>query len=94
MRVEELDCRTLICRADHTRGYGKAAADTQLSIVNRLSISRELGENRDVLQQQLDWLSEVSTRQHIVLVNAHDAAWLESLVEQGVLKAGLDLTAH
>lgn len=58
------------------------------------SISRELGENRALLQQQLDWLSGIAVRQHIVLANAHDAAWLDSLVKRGVLRAGLDLATH
>ena len=33
-------------------------------------------------------------RQHIVLVNSHDAAWLGSLVSRGILKDDLDLGVH
>jgi glyoxylase-like metal-dependent hydrolase (beta-lactamase superfamily II) len=55
------------------------------------AISHQLGEDREALQQQLDWLSGLGERQHIVLANCHDAAWLKSLVQQGILKEGLDL---
>lgn len=54
-------------------------------------VSREMGEDRKALQQQLDWLSGLTKRQHIVLVNCHDAAWLRSLVSRGILKDDLDL---
>jgi glyoxylase-like metal-dependent hydrolase (beta-lactamase superfamily II) len=57
------------------------------------AISREMGEDRTALQDQLDWLSGLTQRQNIVLVNCHDAAWLRSLVRRTVLKDGLDL-AH
>lgn len=55
------------------------------------AISHDLGEDREALQQQLDWLSGLGERQHIALANCHDAAWLQSLVQQGILKEGLDL---
>jgi glyoxylase-like metal-dependent hydrolase (beta-lactamase superfamily II) len=55
------------------------------------AISRELREDRPALQQQLEWLSGLTKRQHIVLVNCHDDAWLESLVSQGILQNDLDL---
>jgi len=55
------------------------------------AISRELREDRHALQQQLEWLSGLSQRQHIVLVNCHDDAWFESLVNQGLLQDDLDL---
>src|SRR6185312_3537606 len=54
-------------------------------------VSREMGEDRVALQEQLDWLSGLTQRQHIVLVNCHDDTWLRSLVRQGILKDGLDL---
>ena len=51
-------------------------------------------EDRAALQEQLDWLSGLTQRQHIVLVNSHDAAWLGSLVSRGLLKDDLDLGVH
>jgi glyoxylase-like metal-dependent hydrolase (beta-lactamase superfamily II) len=57
-------------------------------------ISRNMGEDRVALQQQLDWLSGLTRRQHVVLVNCHDAAWLDSLVSRGILRDGLDLDVH
>jgi glyoxylase-like metal-dependent hydrolase (beta-lactamase superfamily II) len=57
-------------------------------------VSRDMGEDRAALQEQLDWLSGLTQRQHIVLVNCHDAAWLGSLVSRGILKEDLDLRAH
>jgi glyoxylase-like metal-dependent hydrolase (beta-lactamase superfamily II) len=56
-----------------------------------MPVSREMGEDRKALQQQLDWLSGLTKRQHIVLVNCHDVAWLRSLVNRGILKGDLDL---
>jgi glyoxylase-like metal-dependent hydrolase (beta-lactamase superfamily II) len=58
------------------------------------AISREMGEDRTALQKQLDWLSGLTKRQNIVLVNCHDAAWLRALVHRGVLKEDLDLESH
>lgn len=57
-------------------------------------VSREMGEDRAALQQQLDWLSGLTQRQHVVLVNSHDAAWLGSLVSRGILMDDLDLGVH
>ena len=48
-------------------------------------------EDRPALQQQLEWLSGLAKRQHIVLVNCHDGEWLESLVTRGILQDDLDL---
>jgi glyoxylase-like metal-dependent hydrolase (beta-lactamase superfamily II) len=58
------------------------------------AVSREMGEDRPALQEQINWLSGLTKRQHIVLVNSHDAAWLGSLVSQGILKDDLDLGVH
>ena len=58
------------------------------------AISREMGEDRTALQQQLIWLSGLTQRQHIVLVNCHDDDWLGSLVSRGILKDDLDLGAQ
>jgi len=56
--------------------------------------SREMGEDRSALQVQLNWLSGLTKRQHIVLVTCHDDAWLRSLVRKGILKDDLDLSAR
>jgi glyoxylase-like metal-dependent hydrolase (beta-lactamase superfamily II) len=58
------------------------------------AISRQMGEDRAALQQQLNWLSGLTQRQHIVLVNCHDDAWLGSLVTRGILQDDLDLGAR
>jgi glyoxylase-like metal-dependent hydrolase (beta-lactamase superfamily II) len=57
-------------------------------------VSRQMREDRTALQLQLDWLSGITKRQHIVLVNSHDDAWLRSLVRRGVLKDDLDLATR
>jgi glyoxylase-like metal-dependent hydrolase (beta-lactamase superfamily II) len=54
--------------------------------------SRALGEDRHALQQQIDWLSGLTQRQNIVLVNCHDEAWLRRLVARGLLKDDLDFS--
>lgn len=54
------------------------------------AVSRELGEGRALLQQQIDWLANLATRQGIVLINCHDDNWLNGLVRRGVLKQDLD----
>lgn len=58
------------------------------------AVSREMREDRATLQDQLDWLSGLTKRQHIVLVNCHDDAWLRSLVRRGILKDDLDLATR
>jgi glyoxylase-like metal-dependent hydrolase (beta-lactamase superfamily II) len=58
------------------------------------AISSEMGEDRTALQNQLDWLSGLSRRKEVVLVNCHDAAWLRSLVSRGVLGDGLDVRSQ
>jgi glyoxylase-like metal-dependent hydrolase (beta-lactamase superfamily II) len=58
------------------------------------AVSREMREDRPALQAQLDWLSGLTQRQHILLVNCHDDAWLTSLVRRGILKDDLDLARH
>jgi glyoxylase-like metal-dependent hydrolase (beta-lactamase superfamily II) len=54
--------------------------------------SEELSEDRAALQQQIDWLSGLTARQGVVLINCHDDTWLRSLVRRGILKEDLDLT--
>ena len=56
--------------------------------------SREMREDRTALQDQLDWLSGLTKRRHIVLVNCHDDAWLRSLVRRGILQDDLDLATR
>jgi glyoxylase-like metal-dependent hydrolase (beta-lactamase superfamily II) len=58
------------------------------------AVSREMREDRGALQAQLDWLSGLTKRQHIVLVNCHDDAWLRSLVHRRILEDDLDLARH
>jgi hypothetical protein len=50
-------------------------------------------EDRTALQAQLNWLSGLTRREHIELVNCHDEAWLRWLSGRGVLKEDLDLAA-
>jgi glyoxylase-like metal-dependent hydrolase (beta-lactamase superfamily II) len=54
--------------------------------------SEELNEDRVALQHQINWLSGLTARQGIFLINCHDDRWLQSLVHRGVLKEDLDLT--
>ena len=53
--------------------------------------SRELNEDRAALQRQLDWLSGLSARTGVVLINSHDGRWLRTLTQRGVIKEDLDL---
>lgn len=54
--------------------------------------SQELNEDRAALQQQIDWLSGLTARQAIILINCHNDSWLQSLVRRGELREDLDLT--
>jgi hypothetical protein len=56
-------------------------------------VSKAMGENRDLLQQQIAWLSNVMHTDKIAIINSHDAAWLDGLVRRGVLRPDFDLTA-
>jgi glyoxylase-like metal-dependent hydrolase (beta-lactamase superfamily II) len=58
------------------------------------AVSRELGEDRVLLQQQIDWLAGLTNRQGIVVINSHDDKWLKALVQRGILKEDLDLTGQ
>lgn len=53
------------------------------------TVSKELGEDRTAIQQQLEWLHNV--RGAVSLVNCHDDAAIAALIREGVLKEGLDL---
>jgi glyoxylase-like metal-dependent hydrolase (beta-lactamase superfamily II) len=48
------------------------------------------GEDRDAIAAELRWLHDVAGPRTAVVV-AHDAAQIDSLVRQGVLRSGLDL---
>lgn len=54
--------------------------------------SRDLGEDRRALQQQIDWLSGLTRRQAVVIVNCHDEIWLRALVDRGLIRDDLDLS--
>lgn len=58
------------------------------------TVSSEMKEDRAALQEQLNWLSGLTERQHIVLVTCHDDAWLKALVRKGILRDDLDLSAR
>jgi glyoxylase-like metal-dependent hydrolase (beta-lactamase superfamily II) len=70
-----------------------AMAGIQRRVQKPEKTSRALIEDRVALQQQLDWLSGLTQRQGVVLVNSHDETWLRGLVSSGVLKADLDLSS-
>lgn len=52
------------------------------------SVSREIGEDRNALAAQLEWLHDISS-QGVNVVVAHDAAQLSALATRGVLRNGL-----
>jgi len=56
------------------------------------AFSRDLGEDQIALQQQMAWLSGLSERTGVVLVNSHDENALNGLVARGVLRPDLDLS--
>jgi len=51
-----------------------------------------MNEDREALQQQIEWLAGLTAREGIVLINCHDDQWLQSLLRRGILKEDLDLT--
>jgi glyoxylase-like metal-dependent hydrolase (beta-lactamase superfamily II) len=55
--------------------------------------SRELGEDRAAIQQQLHWLNRLATTSKIAVLPCHDRAWLDTWRKRGALKEGLDLSA-
>jgi glyoxylase-like metal-dependent hydrolase (beta-lactamase superfamily II) len=54
-------------------------------------VSKAMGENRDLLQQQIAWLSDIMRTDKMAIINSHDAAWLDGLVRRGVLRPDFDL---
>jgi glyoxylase-like metal-dependent hydrolase (beta-lactamase superfamily II) len=55
--------------------------------------SQELNEDRLALREQIDWLSSLTMKHGIIVVNSHDNRWLRALVCQGILKEDLGLAA-
>lgn len=51
--------------------------------------SRALGENRNAIAEELRWLKDITGPQTSVVVS-HDAAWISTLIERGVLRSGFD----
>jgi glyoxylase-like metal-dependent hydrolase (beta-lactamase superfamily II) len=54
-------------------------------------VSRSLGEDRQAVQQQIDWIRRITGVQGIVAVPCHDGRWLDALTARGLLISGLDL---
>lgn len=52
-------------------------------------VSKEFGEDRTAIQQQIEWLHNVMGK--VSLVNSHDDDAIAALIRNGVLKEGLDL---
>jgi len=52
-------------------------------------ISKELGEDRTAIQQQIEWLHNVMGK--VSVVNCHDDDSIAAVIRKGVLKEGLDL---
>lgn len=53
--------------------------------------SRALGEDRNAIAEQLQWLKDVSGPQTAVVVS-HDVARINALIERGVLRSDFDFT--
>jgi hypothetical protein len=53
------------------------------------TVSKELGEDRAAIQQEIEWLHNLMGK--VSLVNSHDDAPIAALIREGVLKEGLDL---
>jgi len=54
--------------------------------------SESLREDRQAVQQQIDWVRQVTAGGTIVAVPCHDSAWLATLTSQGLITDALDLT--
>jgi len=55
------------------------------------AISKDLGEDREQLKGQIEWLNTVLNRKDIALIPCHDKEWLLGLERAKILRAGLDL---
>jgi glyoxylase-like metal-dependent hydrolase (beta-lactamase superfamily II) len=53
--------------------------------------SRDLGEDREAVQRQIDWVRRITADQNVVAVPCHDKRWLEALTERGLMASGLEL---
>jgi glyoxylase-like metal-dependent hydrolase (beta-lactamase superfamily II) len=53
------------------------------------AVSKEYGEDRTAIQQQIEWLHNLMGE--VSLVNSHDDDSIIALIRGGVLKEGLDL---
>lgn len=53
---------------------------------------RRIHEDRAAIQQQIDWVRQVSSRNGLIVVASHDGQWLDSLAARGVLQHSLDVT--
>jgi glyoxylase-like metal-dependent hydrolase (beta-lactamase superfamily II) len=54
--------------------------------------SKELKEDRQAIQQQINWVRRVVLHDKITAVPCHDSRVLKSLVQSGVLQEEMDLT--
>jgi glyoxylase-like metal-dependent hydrolase (beta-lactamase superfamily II) len=54
-------------------------------------VSRSLGEDREEVGAQMDWVRGFMARERIALVLSHDSRSLDSLVARGVLRGDFDL---
>lgn len=57
------------------------------------SVSRQMGEDRVSIGQQLAWLKNTVAPAGIALAVSHDGPALQALARRGILAEGLDLTA-
>jgi glyoxylase-like metal-dependent hydrolase (beta-lactamase superfamily II) len=53
--------------------------------------SRNLGEDRDAIQPQLEWARRIAREGRVALVLSHDSRSLDTLLARGVLKGDFDL---
>jgi glyoxylase-like metal-dependent hydrolase (beta-lactamase superfamily II) len=56
-----------------------------------LATSRDMKEDRQAIQQQLDWVRRIVRRNGVIAIPSHDTRVLEAMAQRGVLQADLDL---
>jgi glyoxylase-like metal-dependent hydrolase (beta-lactamase superfamily II) len=54
--------------------------------------SQDLKEDRQAIQQQINWVQRIMRHDNITAIPSHDSRVLRSLVQSGVLQEDLDLT--
>jgi glyoxylase-like metal-dependent hydrolase (beta-lactamase superfamily II) len=54
--------------------------------------SKDLKEDRQAIQQQINWVRRIMRHDKITAVPSHDSRVLKTLVESGVLREDVDLT--